>query len=352
MASLKVVVPLLSKRMFPVENTADKSNVIGSVKLGFQFESVGQISNTLGIWYQDRDGYYYWGGGVEEVAIVDDFPMIENYNSIFTQIPIKFRKTKGAGIKVAILDSGIIEHRSLKGAVFNCIDKSESEFGYVDQIGHGTHCAGIIGARSFGLTGIAPESELYIAKVMDDNGFFSCKNVLEGLRWAIEDQHVDVINCSFGLDDNVSTELSLFLEDAEKKNVIIVAAAGENLILTDKYNGFLNPAMLKNCFAVGAINLYNSIQSFRFHPSLDIIMPNNKIVSCGKENDSFISDHGSSMSTAFLSGIISLIISYYRESENKTVNLSDIKREVNSFSYEFTNTINFSNSYQLIKCIQ
>ncbi len=48
---------------------SDKSNIIGTVPKGYVFESNFQITNMLGIWYADPDGYYYWGNGL---LVVDE----------------------------------------------------------------------------------------------------------------------------------------------------------------------------------------------------------------------------------------------------------------------------------------
>ncbi|HEY5371522.1 MAG TPA: glycoside hydrolase family 25 protein [Hanamia sp.] len=64
MAQLKVIVNKLNRRTGPVTDMNDKSNIIGTVPMGFIFESKGQIMNGLGTWYSDSDGYYYWGNGL------------------------------------------------------------------------------------------------------------------------------------------------------------------------------------------------------------------------------------------------------------------------------------------------
>jgi hypothetical protein len=129
-----------------------------------------------------------------------------------------------------------------------------------------------------------------------------------------------------------------------------VASAGENLAVTDKYPGFLNPAMMNGCIAVGAVNQFNSIGAFRFYPKLDFVMPNNNIDSCSIDGVSYWADHGSSMATAFVSGIIGLIISYYRTVQNKKVSSADIRNEMGKFAYTYASTVDFADSYQLIKC--
>ncbi|REG90454.1 glycoside hydrolase family 25 protein [Flavobacterium aquicola] len=64
MSQLKVIVNKLNKRTEPISKFVDKSNIIGTVSKGYMFEGTKQISNALGDWFEDRDGYYYWGGGL------------------------------------------------------------------------------------------------------------------------------------------------------------------------------------------------------------------------------------------------------------------------------------------------
>lgn len=64
MAQLEVIVNKLNRRSGPVADMSDKSNIEGTVPKGYVFESHFQITNQLGIWYADRDGYYYWGNGL------------------------------------------------------------------------------------------------------------------------------------------------------------------------------------------------------------------------------------------------------------------------------------------------
>ncbi|HTE26962.1 hypothetical protein [Flavitalea sp.] len=64
MAQLKVIVNKLNRRGAPIADFVDKSNLKGTVAKGYTFVSEKQIINKLGSWYMDRDGYYYWGGGL------------------------------------------------------------------------------------------------------------------------------------------------------------------------------------------------------------------------------------------------------------------------------------------------
>jgi hypothetical protein len=68
MAQLKVIVNRLNKRKEPITDFSDKGNIVGSVSKGYIFEGDNILSNTLGDWYVDRDGYYYWGGGLSVIS--------------------------------------------------------------------------------------------------------------------------------------------------------------------------------------------------------------------------------------------------------------------------------------------
>ncbi len=64
MVQIKVIVQKLNRRKGPITDFGDKNNIIGTVSKGYLFTSDSQITNNLGTWYADRDGYYYWQGGV------------------------------------------------------------------------------------------------------------------------------------------------------------------------------------------------------------------------------------------------------------------------------------------------
>lgn len=90
MIQLKVIVNKLNKRKEPTIDFADKSNIAGVVFLGFTFESENMIENNLGKWYVDRDGYYYWSGGVNEISSLNitSRPVIANAKTGKAAIPL------------------------------------------------------------------------------------------------------------------------------------------------------------------------------------------------------------------------------------------------------------------------
>lgn len=72
MAQLKVIVKKLNKRAQPVADFSDKNNIKGTVFNGYLFQGEESVTNTLGKWYVDRDGYFYWGGGVTVVSATNE----------------------------------------------------------------------------------------------------------------------------------------------------------------------------------------------------------------------------------------------------------------------------------------
>jgi lysozyme len=95
MAQLKVIVNRLNKRREPITDFTNKSNVVGTILKGKSFEGNKQISNTLGDWYEDSDGYYYWAGGL----LVLDIPL--GITIKVADIPINLPNPYRVGIDIS-----------------------------------------------------------------------------------------------------------------------------------------------------------------------------------------------------------------------------------------------------------
>lgn len=149
-------------------------------------------------------------------------------------------------MRIAIVDSGINkDHEDLAGTVvkeFNVINKGEQ---IRDELGHGTAIAGIIAAQdnNMGIIGIAPSTEIYDVKVLDDEGKGNVDHFIEAIEWCIEEQ-IDIINISFGFQTD-NDELKQTIDKAISKDIIIVASAGNNYGMKTDY-----PAKYENVISI------------------------------------------------------------------------------------------------------
>lgn len=144
-------------------------------------------------------------------------------------------------IKIAVIDSGIDSSHSVFENVsiltgWNTITDDTTMF---DDVGHGTHIAGIISEETLGI-------EIIPYKIVDSNGG-RLSNVLEAFDKAIEDQP-DVINASFGL-MSPSYSLEIMMEEAYEAGIIVVAASGNG----DSSKGFY-PATYYTTLAVASVD--------------------------------------------------------------------------------------------------
>ena len=116
----------------------------------------------------------------------------------------------GAGVKAYIIDTGIrLSHSDFGGRAIAGYDAIGG--GVNDCNGHGTHVAGIVGARdgSRHTVGVAPGTQLYSMRFADcDWAGATLEKMLQGVEWAI-DNGMDVVNMSFGFGvEGVSVPIS------------------------------------------------------------------------------------------------------------------------------------------------
>lgn len=213
----------------------------------------------------------------------------------------------GKGVKIAVIDSGISPHEDLViagGKSF--VDYTAS---YYDDNGHGTHVAGIIGARdnSYGIKGVASETELYAVKAMNQNGVSYLSSVIAGIDWAISND-MDIINMSFGSQVD-SYAFRNIVDKAYMQGIIIVAAAGND---GTGYGDTVDyPARYSSVIGVGAIDQQNGHASFSSTgPSVEVVAPGVSILST-YPNGSYERMNGTSMASPFVAGYLALLKQAY-----------------------------------------
>ena len=152
---------------------------------------------------------------------------------------IEAKRPGGAGVLVAVLDSGIA-YRSFGARFRRSPDFGAGQFvpGYdfvgrdrlpLDESGHGTHVAGTIAERTdngLGVTGLAYGAKLMPVRVLDSNGFGNALDIAKGIRFAVA-HGAQVINMSFNFGCGKQVPLvDEALREAYEEGVVTVASAG------------------------------------------------------------------------------------------------------------------------------
>ncbi|NNV56154.1 S8 family peptidase [Limnovirga soli] len=312
MASFNVKASILNVRTAPVENFIDKGNVIAKLFKNAPFESVDEKINKLGTWYQDANNHWVWGEGLNPTIIKKSLKQIL-YPSWMLElcIPQLWMHSKGKGVGVAVIDTGI--NPSISNLKYNTdIFYSYNKTSVLDSFGHGTHCAGIIGAdhNSNEIFGVAPESHLTICKISEDD-FISENDTIryaEAIEWCNEHDFIHIISISWGSIINNGATLKRIqdaINDAARKNKIIICSIGDASQFNDP--GPVYPAALKNTISIGVIPIPPRLYSF-INDSLTTITFGNEIKSYSSTQQPLVLS-GSSQSNAIIAGIVALFIS-------------------------------------------
>lgn len=328
-------------------------------------------------------------GGKESTVLLNDPFIKDRWGLEKTNVSQAWEISQGSkDIVVAVIDTGIDEkHRDLAGNLWmnpgetgkdskgrdkatNGIDDDGN--GLVDDVhgwnfvaannnltdnhGHGTHIAGIIGAKGgngYGISGVSPNVSLMVLKYFDpkSSGSNNLKNTVEAIRYAVK-MKANIINYSGGGTDYSAEEYAA-IKDAEKAGILFVAAAGNERSNSDETGKHYYPAdyELTNIISVTAVNkeetkvLASSNYGVR---TVDIAAPGENIYST-LPNGAFGLMTGTSQATAFVTGVAALVMSH-----NRSFTSSDVRKYVLATGDEYptlmskTGTAKLLNSYKAL----
>jgi serine protease AprX len=179
-------------------------------------------------------------------------------------------KLTGAGVGVALVDSGVTPVQGLAGVgkvIYGpdlSFESQSPNLRYLDTYGHGTHMAGIIAGSdpstvtgSARFDGVAPGATIISVKVATADGASDVSQVIAGIDWVVEHRNdkglnIRVLNLSFGTESTQAETLdplSYAVEQAWNAGIVVVVAAGNdgNTVPT-----LTMPAANPNVIAVGA----------------------------------------------------------------------------------------------------
>ncbi|MEI7509760.1 MAG: S8 family peptidase [Flavobacterium sp.] len=242
------------------------------------------------------------------------------------QIPSLWKKTKGEGVIVAVIDTGCdlthkdLEPNLLKGK--NFVDPNKDP---VDAAGHGTHVSSTIAAcdNGFGMVGISPETKIIPVKALGDNGSGSMNDIIDAIYWTADYTKANFITMSLGSPSS-NNKLSEAVAYAHKKGKIIFCAAGNSGENTD----VMFPAQYDDVISIGAIDEHLQRTNFTCSgESLDFLAPGHNILGCIPGNR-YANMSGTSMSNPFSVGCASLLLSYNNKNHQYTLKTVDDYIEV------------------------
>ncbi len=242
-------------------------------------------------------------------------------------------KKTGEKVKIAVIDSGVDDYNDIELVESINFIPGEEELSplYVDITGHGSSVAGIITAKDNGegITGIAPEAEIYSAKVFDDENRATVSRVIDAIYWAIE-KKVNIINMSFGTVKD-SPALHHAVRVAEEKGILLIAAAGNGKQV--EY-----PAAYPEVMAVGAVNPEGGIsEDSATGEQLEVVAPGEQICSTGAFGGVLVSD-GTSMSAPHITGIAAKLWG-----KDLSCTADFIRQLINASANQFTSALECGN---------
>ena len=187
-----------------------------------------------------------------------------------------------------------------------------------DGDGHGTHCAGVIGAlggNDRGIMGVNPNPtkfRFHIAKALNDDGLGTASSVLKGIEGCISSGS-KVISMSLGGGAKSSIFREIY-EDAYNRGVLVFAAAGNLGLMQNDY-----PASYPHVVSVGAVDKRGTRADFsNWNTQLEIMGPGVDIISTYPGNGYGMLS-GTSMATPYVAGVAALVWGYFPQCSNQQI---------------------------------
>lgn len=288
------------------QNLRLQNTMVFKVQNGRQAQMLKNLQNNPLVEYAEPDYQ------VELFAVPNDPQFGQQWGLSKIKAPEAWNTTQGSNtILVAIVDTGIdANHPDISSQVVKRVNfTTEAD---TDLNGHGTHVGGIVSAitnNGIGVAGTAYNTKLMSVKVATAIGGGNLSHVANGITWAA-DNGASVINLSLGLPFNLSTFRSA-VDYAHNKGVVVVAAAGNSGSQATYY-----PAAYPNAIAVGGTNTNDSRASISTYGTwVDIAAPADNIFSTTM-NGGYGNITGTSMSSAFVSGVAALLKAQHPEWTN------------------------------------
>ena len=214
-------------------------------------------------------------------------------------VPALWSKTKGEGVTVAVIDSGVANHPDLAHCVVDRRNFSGDDDA-IDTLGHGTHVAGVIAADGE-MKGIAPSAKILSLKSVGHSGTGALVRIAEAINFAV-DAKADIAVMSLG-STKPSDAVHQAVIRAYEAGVILVCAAGND-------GGKVRyPAAFRESIGVGAVNKRGEVCDFSARGKEVFVVAPGEDVTSTWVNDGYATVSGTSMAAPFVAGVLALYAS-------------------------------------------
>ncbi|KAL1920188.1 uncharacterized protein VTP21DRAFT_1334 [Calcarisporiella thermophila] len=214
-------------------------------------------------------------------------------------------KALGQGTTVYVVDTGInVNHQEFEGRA--SVGKTFTKDGPEDGFKHGTHVAGIVAGKTYG---VAKKAKIVSVKVLDNEGNGTYADLIAALQWVQSDAKNKIgkaiVNLSLG--GKKSESVNKMVETSIHSGLIVVAAAGNYFDDACDYS----PASAKGVITVAASNINDKISAIsNYGNCTTLIAPGEDIPSAWPDsNNATSSETGTSMAAPHVSGVIAGFIS-------------------------------------------
>lgn len=221
-------------------------------------------------------------------------------------------------VVVAVIDTGVdYRHNDLAPNMIPGYDFAGKDSDPMDETsaqnpGHGTHCAGAVGAAGVvqdGIVGLSPEVSMMPLRFLDKNGGGDLNNGVKSIDYAIE-KKVDVISASWGatIPRAQAAPLIEAVRRAEQAGIVFVVAAANDGKNNDRTDVFPANANLSNTISVAASNSNDTKPSWSNfgRAMVHVAAPGENIMSTLPKNK-YGNLSGTSMATPLVAGLVALI---------------------------------------------
>ena len=231
-------------------------------------------------------------------------------------LPLDYRyayHNDGLGVNAYVIDTGILlTHYEFSGRAFGVYDALDREGNAIDCNGHGSHVAGIIGGRTFG---VAKNVRLFGVRVMNCQGSGAWSDVIDGVNFvtwhhAQPAQQGTPSLANMSLTGQTNRAADAAVRNSIRSGVTYIVAAGNGNSDAATYS----PADVPEAITVGATDQFDSRAEFsNYGATIDLFAPGVGIPSAWIGNDLMIATAtGTSMASPHVAGVVALYLQNHR----------------------------------------